>query len=127
MTITASYLEDALGVLLDAVGVLLEGAEAARCSWAEEPGEDRWIFERSGSDVRLRPLALRDVYSRDQDEMGTAVFETRQSLAGLATAIADGAQAVLDEYGEEDYLTRWVAHPFPTAHLALIRDRLAVE
>ena len=61
--ITASYLGDALGELLEAVGVLLEGAEQARCSWAEEPGEYRWIFDRAGSDVRLRVL---DEYGEDE-------------------------------------------------------------
>jgi hypothetical protein len=125
VTLTASYLEDALGVLLEAVGVLLEGAVTARCSWEEEPGEYRWIFDRSDTEVDLRVLAFGDVYSRDPDEKGVLVFRTLQPLAVLSTAIADGAQSVLDEYGEEEYLRRWVDHPFPTAHLALIKERLA--
>lgn len=126
-TITASYLGDALGDLLEAVGVLLEGAEQARCSWEEEPGEYRWIWERTGSDVYLRILALRDNFPRQPDELGTLVFETRQPLRALASAMAAGAQALLDDLGEEEYLRRWVDHPFPTAHLFLIKDRLAVE
>ena len=47
VTITAPNLEDALGVLLEAVGTLLEGADEARWLWEEEPGEYRWVFERA--------------------------------------------------------------------------------
>jgi hypothetical protein len=126
-TITASYLEDALGVLLEAVGVVLEGADEARCSWEEEPGEYRWIFERAGSDVHLRVLAFRDVYTRDPDGEGVVVFETRQPLREMATAVADGAQAVLDEYGADEYRRRWVDFPFPLGHLEVIRAHLGAE
>jgi hypothetical protein len=124
-TMTASYLEDALGVLLEAVGVLLEGADEARCSWQEEPGEYRWVFERAGTDVRLRVLAFRDVYSREPDDEGVVVFETRQALTEMAAVIADGGQAVLDELGEDEYLRRWVDFPFPLGHLQMIQAQLA--
>lgn len=124
-TITASYLEDALGDLLEAVGVLLEGAQEARCSWAEEPGEYRWLFDRADSDVRLRVLAFRDLYSPESDDRGHVVFETKTPLREMAEAVADGAQRVLDEYGEAEYQRRWVEHPFPIGHLELIRAHLA--
>jgi hypothetical protein len=124
-TITASYLEDALGELLEAIGLLLEGADQARCSWEEEPGEYRWIFERAGADVRLRVIAFADIYSREPDGSGTVVFETAAPLRDVASAIADGAQKLLDEYGEVEYLRRWVDHPFPTGYLELIQARLA--
>jgi hypothetical protein len=123
-TITASYLEDALGALLEATGLLLEGAEQARCSWEEEPGEYRWIFERAGSNVRLRVLVFADIYSHEPDDRGMVVFETTSPLREVATAIAEGAQKVLDEYGEDEYLRRWVDHPFPVGHLELIQARL---
>ena len=125
VTITASYLEDALGDLLEAVGVLLEGAEQSRCCWEEEPGEYRWVFQRVASDVRLRVLAFRDLYSKEPDDRGTVVFESSMPLREVAAAIADGAQAVLDEYGEDEYLRLWAEHPFPVDHLRLIRTALA--
>ena len=124
-TITASYLEDALGELLEAIGLLLEGANQARCSWEEEPGEYRWVFDRSGSEVRLRVIAFEDNYSREPDDSGTVVFETSAPLRVVASAIADGAQRVLDEYGEAEYLRRWVDHPFPVEYLELVQARLA--
>lgn len=98
-TLTASYLEDALGDLLEAVGVLLEGSTDARCSWEEEPGEYRWIFSRRGGDVRLQVLGFEDLYSMKPDAAGYTIFETTQPLRGLAMAIGNGAQAVLDEHG----------------------------
>ncbi len=36
-----------------------------------------------------------------------------------------GAQAVLDEYGEDEYVRRWVDLPFPLGHLQMIRAQLA--
>jgi hypothetical protein len=35
------------------------------------------------------------------------------------------AQAVLDEYWEDEYLRRWVDSPFPLGHLQMIRAHLA--
>jgi hypothetical protein len=124
-TIPASYLEDALGVLLEAVGAVLKGAQEARCSWEVEPGEFRWIFERARSDARLRVLAFAEAYPREPDDEGVVVFESRQTLRDMAVAIADGAQAVLDEHGADDYARRWVEHPFPLGHLEMIRVQLA--
>lgn len=123
-TLTASYLEDALGDLLEAVGIMLEGADETRCSWEEEPGEFRWFFQRSETDVHLRVLGFADVYSREPDHQGIVVFETRQPLRVIAEAIAEGAQATLDQYGEDEYLRRWVDFPFPTEHLDMVRERL---
>jgi hypothetical protein len=124
-TLTASYLEDALGELLEAIGTMLEGADEARCSWEEEPGEYRWVFQGSETDVHLRVLGFADVYSREPDHRGVVVFETRQPLRDIAEAVANGAQAVLDEYGEDEYLRRWVDFPFPTGHLEMVRERLS--
>jgi len=123
--LTASYLSDALGDLLEAIGVLLEGAPEARCSWEEEPGEYRWIFRRSGHDVHLTVLAFPDQLARQPDEQGRLVFRTIQPLRVIALVIADGAAAVLNEYDEDRYNEEWVEAPFPAARLAMVRQRLA--
>jgi hypothetical protein len=135
--LTASYLSDALGDLLEAISLLFGGASEVRCSWEEEPGEYRWIFVRIGdNDVRLNILAFDDIYSRpatlpgvaelcrQPDERGELRFSTTQPLSMLARAIADGAAATLDEYGEAGYLAKWVEAPFPTTYLAFIREQL---
>ena len=126
-TITASYLDDALGDLLEAVGVLLEGAEEARCSWTEEPGESRWTFRREGAAVQLRVLVFPGMYSHEPDGTGVVVFDTLQPLREVARAIATGAQAVLDEHGEDGYLQRWYEHPFPSGHLEAIQVWLSAS
>ncbi len=122
--LTASYLSDALGNLLEAVGVLLEGADEAACSWDEEPGEYRWLFTRTGQTVHLRVLALPDQFPPRPDADGTLVFETRQSLQVLAAVVAEGAAAVLATHGEQKYLDLWVDHPFPTDTLRLVQAHL---
>lgn len=54
--LSASYLDDALGDLV-AAAVLLPGAESTiRLSWAEEPGEFRWVLDRSGDQLAVRVL-----------------------------------------------------------------------
>lgn len=122
--LTASYLSDALGNLLEAVGVLLEGADESACSWDQEPGENRWLFTRTGPSVHLRILALPDQFPPRPDAEGALVFETRQPLETLAAAVADGAAAVLATHGEQKYLDLWVDHPFPTDLLRLVQGRL---
>ncbi len=122
--LTASYLGDALGDLLEAIGVLLEGGTSARCSWEEEPGEYRWVFTRDGHNVRLVILALSDNFPPMPDEDGVEIYRTSEPLVDLARSVADAAQRVLDQYGEAEYLRRWVDAPFPTAHLQMIREML---
>jgi hypothetical protein len=138
--ITASYLSDALGDLLEALGTMLEGAGEARCSWEEEPGEYRWIFAREDRDqVTLRILEFADMYARPDtragvvrlalrpDEEGELRFSTTQPVTVLAQAIADGAAAALAEYGEAGYQAKWLEAPFPVAHLEMIRGYLGAE
>lgn len=120
-------MSDALGVLLEAVGTLLEGAEEARCSWHEEPGEYRWVFVRRADLLELRVLAFPELWGHQPDAEGSLVFETRQGLRETATAIADSAADVLAEHGEEGYLAKWVNAPFPSAHLDLVQQLLAQQ
>jgi hypothetical protein len=46
VTVTASYLSDALGSLSDAVLAVLLGSRTAKASFDEEPGEYRWVLDR---------------------------------------------------------------------------------
>lgn len=126
-TITASYLEDALGDLLSAVRELLEGADSARCSWEEEPGEFRWVFERSADAVRTRILAFDDLYSLLPDDRGRITFDATLPLSELARAIAHEARAVLVQHGRRGYQSEWVEHSFPTSHLSMIEALIASQ
>jgi hypothetical protein len=122
--LTASYLGDALGELLNAVLQILDGADAATCSWEEEPGEYRWLFRREHGLVHLRILWFDDSLPASPDEAGRVVFESRRRPEELAAAITAGADRVLDQYGEAEYLRLWVDFPFPTRVLERLRARL---
>jgi hypothetical protein len=82
-TLTASYMSDALAELLLAVGELADGADAARCSWEEEPGEFRWLFARAGEDVDLRILWFDDIYA-EGEYLGEASFPAIPNKPELA-------------------------------------------
>jgi hypothetical protein len=118
-TVTASYLADALGDLLRAVGALGDGAATVRCAWAEEPGETRWLLAREDADVDVRIVAY-DAAGR-RDEEGAEVFRARVPYADLRTAVVDAAERVLAEHGEDGYLAKWVEAPFPCAALDRLR------
>jgi hypothetical protein len=121
-TLTASYLSDALGELLDALIHLRGGAEEVRCSWEEEPGEYRWIFKRSDGRIALAILWFEDL-ADEPDEAGRLVFETRQELDALTDAIAAGTQRLLADVGEVGYRREWIEHAFPSDALErLVRE-----
>ncbi len=117
-----SYLTDALGDLLGAVSRLLDGARRAECAWASEPGGLTWAFDCEADTVHVQIISFDD--DDDSDE-GGLVFETRVALHDLARAVAAGAQDVLNRYGVQNYLTRWVEHPFPAGTLKRVQQQLA--
>ena len=43
----------------------------------------------------------------------------------MAVAIVKGVEAVLADYGEEEYRRRWIEHPFPTEALAMVSALLS--
>lgn len=125
VVLTASYLSDSLGELLLAIATLQDGDTSAVCSWQEEPGEYRWLFSTDGDVVTIKVLAFPDWWPPRPDEEGVVVFTTKQHLNGIATAIVAGSRAVLEEWGEEGYLAKWVDFPFPTGLLELIEAKTA--
>lgn len=116
--LSASYLDDALGDLVRAVADLQAGEVKAKVSWAEEPGEFRWVFERSGENVMVRILEFDDLWTGKPDAEGRVLIAVQCRFDALRGAIAWGARAVLNEWGEAGYRSRWVEHDFPTGALA---------
>ena len=94
--LTASYLDDALGEVVVAALLLPESESALRISWGSDP-----------------------------DEAGRVLMEATCSVVGFRRAIAAGARAVLDEWGEAGYREKWVDHDFPTAELLELERALA--
>jgi hypothetical protein len=127
VTLTASYLSDALGDLADATLALMRGADRSRFAWAEEPGEYRWLLARQGADLQITVLWFRDTFSRQGDEQGGVVFRSQCSLVRFAGQVHGLLLRLLDDWGVEGYARQWKNHEFPlAAHerlTALLRER----
>ena len=122
--LTASYLSDALGNLARAVVGLLRGVETATVSWAEEPGEYRWLLARTDDQLSIRILWFNSQYPRRPNEEGRAVFETSCRLVDFSGQVTSQLRMLLDSLGEAEYKKQWVQHEFPRAEYdALVRLR----
>jgi hypothetical protein len=120
--VVASYLTDALSVLLAAVLEMQQGALSAVASWEQEPGEVRWRFERHDQQVEL---AVDDWRGTSDGGSGwVTLFATVDTMTSLAQAIASGARSVLDEWGPDGYLEKWAGHPFPASLLHQLESTL---
>lgn len=117
-SLTASDIGDALGDLVRAALALARGAEDARVSWAEEPGEFRWILTRTGQDLMVRVLWFDDgPWSDKPDEHGREVLTATCHLQPFCAALAQGAERVRDEHGETGYREMWDFADFPSQEL----------
>jgi hypothetical protein len=121
--LTASYIDDALGNLLRAVRLLVEGDAEARASWLEEPGEYRWVLRRHGDQVRVRILEFPG-WSKPPDRKGAVLLDVRCDLCRLVAAVAAGARRALEEHGEAGYRKLWVYGEFPTEDLQALEAAL---
>ena len=124
VTVTASYLSDALRSLVDAASLLCEGLGESRCSWDEEPGEFRWIFRRVDHDVELRILRFDELWGGQPDQAGVEVFASRQPAATVVRAVLRAADAVLHRMSEDEYERAWHEHPYPRAAVERLRAGL---
>lgn len=106
-----------LGDLLRATAVLDRARSTVRVSWADEPGEFRWVLDRSGDNLTVRVLWFGSLWGRHPDESGEVLLDASTSVGAFRRAIAAGARAVLDECGEDGYRAKWARHGFPTSAL----------
>ena len=115
VTLTASYLSDALGDLTAAVVALLGGAEEQMVCWEEEPGEYRWYFTRAGAQVRVRIAWVPDNEPGRMRPREEEVFVASCALARLAAQVRGALRQLLAEHGAAGYLAGWIRYPFPMA------------
>jgi hypothetical protein len=131
VTVTASYLSDALASLADSVLAMLNGAKEARASFDEEPGEYRWVFNRRGdasdSPISLCILEFQDLWSNKPDEEGQLIFETLCPITELAAAVVKCLDEVKQTYGEAGYKEKWVEHDFPARTYAQLHAHLKTK
>jgi len=118
-TVTASYLDDALGDFLRALSTILGGASESRASFVEEPGEYRWIFTRVAPDqLRVQILWFDELWNDMPDDRGKPVFDATCRLRTFAGAVLAASQRVLEEFGIDGYRDKWIKHEFPLAEQA---------
>ena len=127
LSMTASYLTDALGDLLDALIQLVNGWSSAGFEWTEEPAGWRWTLHRPDQEcvdvtIRYRLDAMSPLEPPDEYE---ARFHVQLELGELVDAVSEGARRCLAEHGPEGYALQWQQHPFPTLQLEAL-ERWAI-
>ena len=124
-----SYLSDALGNLVGAVNRIFEPGQA-NCSWADEPGEWLWSFERRNGQVHIQIRRFRQ-WGKARDEncetwrrdFHSLLFDATCDLLSLAKEIDQAMKSVLSECTIEQYHSDW-HHPFPEMEAAQLRRHI---
>jgi hypothetical protein len=122
--ISASYLSDALGELADAIRHIVCGADRARTSFDEEPGEFRWIFLRNDQCVEVSILFFEELWGGKTDEQGRVLFNGTCSVSELSLAMKNMLEDVLTKNGIKGYKEKWVEHDFPTDAYLWVCEKL---
>lgn len=123
--LTASYVGDALGELLRGTLALARGTAQVEVSWAQEPGEFKWVLvarHDASVDVQILRLRLRpeEASPGEPADPGRQVLTARCGTAEFCRAIARGARAALEEYGFDGYRERWDQFDFPSETLSTL-------
>lgn len=124
-TVTASYLSDALGDLASATTAALRGHPRPTASFAEEPGEYRWILEPlADGRLRVRVLEFSSLPSDRPDEEGSVLLDTVCRLRTFAGAVLSEIQRLEREHGVAGYREQWGRHDFRANRLAELQKLL---
>jgi hypothetical protein len=125
--LTASYICDALGDLVRAGLEIAAERDAARVTWALEPGCYRWKFDRRGADLDVEIWSYADDWPGDSETDGSLVMHAECTVLEMCRAIADAAHSVLDVHGVDGYLKEWVQAAFPVNDLAQLDSLIAQQ
>ena len=127
-TVTASYLGDALGDLMLAACAGLRYFDRLGFSFAEEPGEYRWVLRAPRlNEIELKIYEFFESNSNKPDEEGKLLFSTTCPPLTFARAVHSGAAQVLALHGEAGYLEQWSEHPFPMFIFRELERLLVIE
>jgi hypothetical protein len=125
VTVTASYLSDALDDLASAIAAALRGHPHSTARFDEEPGEYRWIFEPLPEEqVRIRVLEFPDLWGNRPDEEGQQIFQAECRLRTLAGAMISALQKLEEKYGIVGYREKWVEHDLPMNRVPELQELL---
>ena len=123
--LTASYLTDALGDLVRAGREIAAGREAARVTWAFEPGCYRWKFDRHGADLDVDIWRYEEDWGPDSEVDGSLVMHAECSALAMVRAVSVSAHTVLDAHGVDGYMKEWQHAAFPISDLAQLDSLIA--
>lgn len=121
VTVTASYLSDALGQLAAGTLMLRLGAPSVRISFDEEPGEFRWGFDwhrlpdGSVNHLRVRIWMFNDWQTFLPDDRGEVLLDEIVAQEVLYLEVLRTLDDVLVTYGEAGYKDQWDLYAFPKA------------
>ena len=125
VTVTASYLSDALRDLVAAVSRVTAGLPDATASFDEEPGEYRWrLFRIDDDTIRVLILEFDELWSNKPDSDGKPIFDSRCRLRTFAGAVYDGCRRLLANHGHDGYREKWHEHDFPETEVRELRRLL---
>jgi hypothetical protein len=131
LSMTASYITDALGDLLGALVLLVNGSSTAECEWTQEPGGWRWNFSRPTiTHVDLVIAFKDDAFTRPwepHDPGETRLKLQRLLLRELVEAVTAGARRCLDDFGAPGFAKQWNMHPFPLLQLEALQTWVEVD
>ena len=120
-----SYLSDALADLSNAVITILDGADEARASFDDEPGEYRWVFRKTGAAAyRLKILRFEELWSNEPDCKGVLIFEEHGTALEYGLVVRDVLADIYHRIGRKRYRRLWIEYPFPTRELIELRKRI---
>jgi hypothetical protein len=110
---------DPLADLTDVTIALLEHLQdehplQVRCAWEDEPGEYRWLLEKTGTDVAVRILGFEQTYSKLEDGRGALIFSSAVPVLKFAIQVKTQLRELLSEAGAEQYAVL-ARRPFPMA------------
>lgn len=105
--------------------MICEGGESASCSWAEEPGEYRWLLRSTGQQLEIEVLEFDKLRGREPDSDGKLVFYARADAVSFGRAVLRTMDNLVEQLGEDGYVERWVHYPFPRDEVERLRLALA--
>jgi hypothetical protein len=124
--VTASYLSNALGEFANAVQHISDGGEQVKCSFDEEPGEYRWIFQRQVNHrVQITLLSFNELWGNKPDSEGQVLVDELCDLHELDIATKNMLERVLLENGIEGYKEKWCEHDFPMKNYLWFCNKLS--
>ena len=118
VTVSASYLSDALGSLARSALAVFRGSGEVRFSFDEEPGEYRWVLKKKeAQSYSLTILLFTELWGNKPDGDGKVVFEREFSSIEYAKMVLKTLENVRHEYGDAGYKAKWHEHDFPSKEL----------